>query len=59
MDIRAIQESPSASDIALIRRASLNDALNDIDIVRRVYPEEASGDVAKNVCSLVVTGGEP
>jgi len=35
--------TPTATDIALIRRASLNDALNAI--IRRVYPEGANSDV--------------
>jgi hypothetical protein len=34
---------PPATDIALIRRASLNDALNTI--FRRIYPEVTSSDV--------------
>jgi len=34
--------TPTATDIALIRRASLNDALNAI--IRRVYPETAAND---------------
>lgn len=34
---------PTATDIALIRRASLNDTLNAI--IRRIYPERVAGDV--------------
>ena len=44
---RGTVPTPDASDIALIRRASLNDALENI--IRRVYPERASNEVAKNV----------
>jgi HTH-type transcriptional regulator/antitoxin MqsA len=38
--LRGTTESPTPADIALIRRASVNDELNTI--IRRVYPEGAS-----------------
>jgi len=44
---RGMIAAPHTSDIALIRRASLDDALSNI--IRRVYPEEASDDLSKTV----------